>query len=264
MSPTLQRTALITGASSGIGRELAQLLAADGVNLVLVGRNRASLQALADKLQAEHRVSARCEPRDLSEPLAAARLWTDLTEAGIAIDILVNNAGVGMYGALEQQDAGALERMVQLDVVTLTSLTRLALPGMKARSWGRILNLGSIVGYQPAGPRMAAYYASKAYVMSFSKGVARELAGTGVSVTVLSPGLTESAFEERSGAGRTLLYRLLPKMTAAAVARAGYEGLMRQKTVVIPGLLTKILSFAGEFPPRRIGVEVNRLLLQER
>jgi short-subunit dehydrogenase len=134
---------------------------------------------------------------------------------------------------------------------------------MLARRWGRILNVGSVVGYQPAGPRMAGYYASKAYVVSFSKGLARELSGTGVSVTALSPGLTESSFEDRSGAGRTFLYKLMPKMTAAAVARAGYEGMKRHSTVVIPGLLTKILAFAGELPPRRIAVEVNRLLLRE-
>jgi short-subunit dehydrogenase len=242
--------------------EFARLLAADGVNLVLVGRNKAALQEAADKLQTEHRVFVRCEARDLSEPRAAARLWTDVTSGGISIDILINNAGIGLYGEIEQQDADALEAMVQLNVVTLTSLTRLAVPLMKARKWGRILNVGSIVGFQPAGPRWAAYYASKAYVVSFSKGVARELEGSEVSVTLLSPGLTDSAFEERSGASRTRLYKILPKMTAAAVARAGYEGMKRQKSVVIPGLVTKILSFAGEMPPRRIGVEVNHLLLQ--
>ena len=257
------RTALVTGASSGIGLEFASLLAADRCNLVLVGRDRARLQELAGKLQAEHHVSARCEPRDLSEPHAAMRLWTELASAEIMIDILVNNAGSGFYGNVEDQDPDALERMLQVNVVALTLLTRLALPGMQARRWGRILNVGSLVGYQPAGPRMAAYYASKAYVVSFSKGLARELKGSGVSVTALCPGPTDSSFEERSGAGRTILYKHLPKMTAAAVARAGYEGMRRQSTVVIPGLLPKILAFAGELPPRRIAVEVNRLLLRE-
>ena len=189
------RTALVTGASSGIGLELANLLAADGCNLTLVGRNRARLEELAGKLQAEHHISARCEARDLSEPHAAIRLWTDLATTGNTIDILVNNAGAGVYGNVEDEDPEALERMLQLNVVTLTLLTRLALPGMQARRWGRILNVGSVVGYQPAGPRMAAYYASKAYVLSFSKGLARELKGTGVSVTALCPGPTVSSFE---------------------------------------------------------------------
>ena len=257
------RTALVTGSSSGIGLELARLLAKDDVNLVLVARNRASLEEQANQLQAEHGVSVRIEPRDLAEPQAARRLWSDLNSAGIVVDILVNNAGFGVYGVVEQQDP-ALESMLHVSVVALTSLTRLALPGMVARAWGRILNVGSAVGYQPAGPRMAGYYASKSYVVSFSKGLARELKRSGVSVTVLCPGPTGSAFEARSGASRTLLYKLLPKMTAAAVARAGYEGMNRQSMVIIPGFLTKFLAFAGELPPRGIALEINRLLLQER
>jgi short-subunit dehydrogenase len=257
------RTALVTGASIGIGLELARLFAADRTNLVLVGRNRTALQDIAHKLQTTHPISVRYEARDLSEPGSARRLWSDLADAGILIDVLVNNAGSGIYGNLEDADADALERMLQVNVVALTSLTRLALPGMKARGWGRILNVGSVVGYQPAGPRMAGYFASKAYVLSFSKALARELAGTGVSVTALCPGLTDSSFEARSGAGRTFLYKLLPKMSASAVAHAGYAGLKRGAAVVLPGALTKLLAFAGEFPPRRIAVEVNRLLLLE-
>jgi short-subunit dehydrogenase len=255
------RTALVTGASSGIGLELARLFAADGTDLVLVGRNRAALQDVAEELQSVHPISVRYEARDLSEPGSARHLWNDLADAGLIIDVLVNNAGSGIYGNLEDTDADALERVLQVNVVALTSLTRLALPGMKARGWGRILNVASVVGYQPAGPRMAGYFASKAYVLSFSKAIARELSGTGVSVTALCPGLTDSSFEARSGAGRTFLYKLLPKMPAAAVAQAGYAGLKRGATVVLPGALTKLLAFAGELPPRRIAVEVNRLLL---
>jgi uncharacterized protein len=256
-----RRMAMVTGASSGIGRELARLLAADGIDLVLVGRDRARLRQLAEVLQAEHNVSVRIEARDLSEPNAAERLWSELTAASVAIDILVNNAGSGVYGAVDQQDAAALQKMLQVNIVALTSLTRLALPGMRSRRWGRILNVGSVVGYQPGGPRMAGYYASKAYVVSFSKGLARELQGTGVTVTVLSPGVTESSFEERSGASNTRLYKLVPKMTAAEVASAGYEAMKRGSTTVIPGLRTKIIAFLGELPPRRIALEVNRWLL---
>jgi short-subunit dehydrogenase len=258
-----RRTALVTGASSGIGLELARLLAADGVNLILVARNAVRLQQLAEQLQSERKISARCYPTDLSEPQAAPRLWRDVASAGLVVDILVNNAGAGLYGRVAQQDPDALERMLQVNIGALTSLTRLALPGMQLRRWGSILNVGSIVAYQPAGPNMAAYYASKAFVLSFSKGLARELVGSGVSVTVLSPALTESAFEERSGAAGTRLYRLLPKMTAAEVARAGYEGMKRRSAVVLPGWTAKLLAFAGELPPRRIALEVNRLLLQK-
>jgi uncharacterized protein len=254
------RTALITGAGGGIGLELTRLLAADGHNVVVVGRNRERLERLEGDLRARHQIAVRCEPRDLARSRAAFELWEDLTKAGITIDVLVNNAGVGLYGPLDEQDANELDRMLQVNMGALTTLTRLVLPGMRQRRWGRILNVASIVGYQPGAPRMAAYYATKAYVLSFSKGLARELDGTGVSVTTLSPGPTETSFDDTARANVDVLYKRLPKMTAAAVARAGYEGMKRQSMVVIPGFLTKTLALAGELPPRRIALEVNRLL----
>ena len=181
------RMALITGAGGGIGLELARLLAADGNDVILVGRDGGRLERFGADLRAQYGVSVRCESRDLSEPRAAFGLWSDLDAVGIEIDILVNNAGVGLYGLLDEQGPDEVDRMVQLNMAAVTSLTRLVLPGMRQRRWGRILNVASVVGYQPGGPRMAAYYATKAYVLSFSKGVARELDGSGVSVTVLSP-----------------------------------------------------------------------------
>src|SRR5262245_15869618 len=235
------RTALITGAAGGIGLELAHLLGADGHDLVLVGRDRTRLERASEDLRARHGVSVRCEARDLQQPRAAFALWADLVAGETAIDVLINNAGVGLYGLAHDQDPDALDAMVQLNVAALTTLTRLALPGMRQRRWGRILNVASVVGYQPGGPRMAAYYATKAYVLSFSKGLARELEGSGVSVTVLSPGPTETSFDHTAGAGVDVLYKRIPKMTAAAVARAGYEGMKRQSMVVIPGFITKVL-----------------------
>jgi short-subunit dehydrogenase len=254
------RTALVTGATGGIGLELARLLAADGFHLVLVGRRRDRLVQLAAELEEAHRIRAHVEPRDLSASGVASQLWSDLAAAGIGIDALVNNAGVGLYGALQEQDPGELERMVQLNVSALTTLTRLALPGMRERHWGRILNVASVVGFQPGAPYMAAYYATKAYVLSFSKGLALELRGSGVTVTALSPGPTETDFDDRAGAGTNVLFKRLPKLSAATVARAGYAGMMGGSMVVIPGLLTKLMSVAGELPPRRIALEVNRLL----
>jgi hypothetical protein len=259
---SLRKTALITGASSGIGLELGRLIAADGHDVVLVGRDARALAGLADEIRAVHPVSVRSEARDLSEPRAAFELWTALAGAGVTIDLLVNNAGVGLYGPVHEQDPDALARMLQLNVGALTVLTRLALPPMRQRGWGRILNVASVVAYQPGGPQMAVYYASKTYVLAFSKGLARELAGSGVTVTALSPGLTESSFEKRSGANASMLYKWLPKATAAAVARAGYRGMKRGRTAVVPGVMTKILAIAGELPPRRIALEVNRFLLR--
>jgi short-subunit dehydrogenase len=255
-----RRTALVTGASGGIGLELARLLAADGCELVLAARNRERLENVAADLRTRYHVTVRCEPVDLGQPGAARQLWTVLDAAGISIDVLINNAGVGLYGLLDEQDPEALDQMLQLNVVALTVLTRLVLPGMRQRRWGRILNVGSVVGYQPGAPRMAVYYATKAYVLSFSRGLARELHGTGVSVTVLSPGPTETAFDDRAGANVDVRYRRAPKMSAAVVARAGYDGILRQATEVIPGLMTKVMAVAGELPPRRIALEVNRLL----
>jgi len=257
-----QGTALVTGASSGIGLELARVLAGNGHPLVIVAHGRERLETVAAQLGSEFRVPVKAYAKDLAEPGAAEELWADLQDAGISVDILVNNAGIGLYGELQNESVDALRRMQMINVLALTTLTRLALPGMLERKRGRIMNLASVVGYQPGGPRMAVYYATKSYVLSFSKGLARELDGSGVSVTALSPGLTKSSFEEKSGASGTALYKLVPQMTAEAVARAGYRGMMRGRRVVIPGLITKILAFAGELPPRILALEVNRWLLQ--
>jgi len=259
---TTRPTALITGASSGIGAELARLFAADSHDLVLVARRARQLEDLSAELRERHGISVRVLARDLSEPASVGDLWNELMAARVQLDVLVNNAGVGLHGPVWEQDADALDRMVRLNVAALTNLTRLVLPGMVSRQRGKILNLASVVGYQPAGPGMAAYYATKAYVLSFSKGLALELKGSGVTVTALSPGVTASSFEERSGSSGTRLYRWVPAMSAKAVALAGYRGMMRKKTVVIPGIIAKLFSLAGELPPRRIAIEVNRWLLK--
>jgi short-subunit dehydrogenase len=256
-----RQTALITGASSGIGLELARELAANGHPLILVARDQGRLTAAAEQLRSQYGVPVEDYARDLSKPGAAEDLWAAVSKAGTTVGILINNAGVGVYGELQEQSIDALIDMQMINVLALTMLTRLALPGMLARKHGRILNVGSLGGYQPGGPRMAVYYATKSYVLSLSRGLARELHGSGVSVTALSPGTTTSSFEQRAGAGETRLYRLLPQLTAKAVAASGYRAMMRGRRVAIPGLMNKLMSFAGELPPRSIGVEVNRWLL---
>jgi short-subunit dehydrogenase len=259
-----QGTALVTGASSGIGLELARVLAGNGHPLVIVARGRERLETVAAQLGSEFRVPVKAYAKDLAELGAIEELWADLSDAGTSVDILVNNAGIGLYGEFQDQSVAALRSMQMINVVALTTLTRLVLPAMLARKRGRILNVASVVGYQPGGPRMAVYYATKSYVLSFSKGLALELEGTGVTVTALSPGVTKSSFEQRSGASETLLYSLLPQATAKAVASAGYRGMMRGRRVVIPGLLTKTFAVAGELPPRMIALAVNRWLLRRR
>jgi uncharacterized protein len=255
--------ALVTGASRGIGRELARQLAAAGHDLVIVGRDGAALSELAREIGAEHGGTVRCEAIDLSIPGTPERLWSRIESSSIEVDVLVNNAGSGLYGNVHDQDPAALERMLQLNVIALAALTRLALPAMVSRRRGAILNVGSLVGHQPGGPRMAAYYGSKAFVESFSRGLAAELEGSGVTVTTLSPGPTASSFEEISGAARSNIYRYLPKTDAVSVARAGIKGMKAGAVSVIPGFLTKLLALAGRVSPRSIGVAVNRFLLKE-
>jgi uncharacterized protein len=258
-----RKTALVTGASRGIGAELARLLGGAGYDLVLVSRGAEGHEQQAPALDGgPRRISVRHYSTDLSRPGAAVELWETLSAAGIEIDVLVNNAGSGLYGPLGKQDPDALEAMIELNVTSLTLLTRLALPGMQLRRWGRILNVASIVAYQPGGPRMATYYATKAFVLSFSKGLERELRGSGVTVTALCPGTTRTSFEERSGSKAAVLYKWVPAGSAQAVARAGFRGMMRGARVVIPGLLPKAMAFAGELPPRAIALEVNRFLLE--
>ena len=256
-----QSIALVTGASSGIGLELARTLAADGHSLVLVARDRSRLEIAAAQLQEEFGVDVRLFPTDLSEPGAAEKLWSKVSEASLAIDILVNNAGGGLYGRFQDQSPDALDQMQMVNVVALTALTRLALSQMIARGRGRILNVASVVGYQPGGPGMSVYYATKAYVLSFTKGLAIELAGTGVTATALCPGLTMSSFEHRSGGSDSRLYRLVPQLAPATVAQAGYRGMMRGRLTVIPGFVAKFFAFTGELPPRGVALFVNRWLL---
>ena len=260
--PSSQETALVTGASSGIGLELARVLAAGGHPLVIVANDTARLRAVAEQLRSEYHVPVTCYARDLAQPSGADDLWADLVKANIRVDLLINNAGVGVYGEFHDQPANAVQRMQIVNVVALTTLTRLALPGMIARRRGRIMNVASIVAYQPAGPRMAVYYATKSYVLSFSRGIAAELAGSGVSVTALCPGPTISSFEQRSGAQQSRIYKRFRQMTPRAVAIAGYRGMVSGRQVVIPGLLSKIVALAGELSPPAIAIAVNRFLLK--
>ncbi len=242
------KTVLITGATSGIGHELAKLFAADRYRLVLVARQQAALDRVADELGRTFQASVRVIPQDLSGPSAARNIVGILEKESIQIEILVNDAGFGMYGLFSGLDESTELAMMQVNMIALTQLTRLCLPGMLARRSGKILNVASTAAFQP-GPLMAVYYATKAYVLSFSEALACELDGTGVSVSVLCPGPTRSAFQQRAEMGSSKLFDS-GVMDASVVAEAGYRGLMKNKTLIIPGFRNKLLTLVVKFSPR--------------
>ena len=242
---------LITGGSSGIGRELARLFAADGVPLVLVARGAAELARTAAELTRTHQVDVMTIAADLSVPAEIERLVERIRAGGIEVEVLVNNAGFGGGGPFARSRLADDIGMIAVNVSAVTHLTRLLLPAMLERGHGRILNVGSTAGFQP-GPFMAVYYATKAYLLSFSEALAEELAGTGVTVTTLCPGPTETGFAKRAGILTTRLFRSATLMSAAEVARAGHAGVLRGDRLVVPGLVNKVVSQAGRVVPRRL------------
>src|SRR6266704_6521473 len=216
-------TALITGASAGLGAEYARLFAADKHDLVLVARRRDRLEALARELQSAHGVKARVVTADLAAPDGASRGVDEVRRLGLEIEFLVNNAGFGTSGAFVELDVGRELEMIQVNVAALVTLTRAFLPGMVARRRGRILNVGSTAGFQP-GPFMAVYYASKAFVNSFTEALAFELAGSGVTATVSCPGATATEFSKVAGTERSRLFQM-GAMSAPEVAAHAYRAM---------------------------------------
>ncbi len=244
------KTALITGASSGIGLELAHLFARDGFRLVLVSRNRGALRELGDELQSRCSIDVRISPKDLSHPASPLELYQELQEAGIVLDVLVNNAGFGGSGPFLKTDWNTEAEMIQVNMVALTHLTKLFLPQIRARE-GKVLNVASMAAFVP-GPYMAIYYASKAYVLHFTEAIAEELSGTGTTVTCLCPGPVETNFQKRSGVSETHLVRSPLLIDVGEVARVGYEGMKQGKRLVIPGWKNRMMMAALRAAPRRV------------
>jgi len=257
----VSKTALITGASGGIGYELALLFARDGFDCILVARGHEKLNALAARLESEFRVKTMVLPKDLSNPSAVDEIYEEISAASMPVDVLVNNAGFPVFGLFSETDLDTELEMLQVNVVALTQLTKLFLRGMIERRYGRILNLASTAAFEP-GPLMAVYYASKAYVLSFSEALANELGGTGVTVTALAPGPTRTGFQKR---GQLEDSRLVQGQIADAqsVALAGYRGLMAGKTIVIPGFTNKLIPWIVRISPRAVVTRVVRRM-QER
>lgn len=239
-----RKTALVTGASVGIGYELAKLFARDGYNLILVSRDEARLKRVAAELESLHACRVTVMPRDLAVAGAPDEIFEKLRDSSVELDVLVNNAGVGASGALHKIDTQKILDLIQLNVTSLVHLTRVVLPGMIERGNGRLLNVASTAAYLP-GPYMAAYFASKAFVLSFSEAVATELKDTGVSVTTLCPGPTDTEFNKRAGvkqskvAGKSALV-----MDPESVAKIGYDAMLKRKRTVIAGMKNRLGAFA--------------------
>lgn len=226
-------TALITGASSGIGKEFARIHAERGGDLVLVARREARLNELKSELEGKHRVQVHVLAEDLSDEAAPHRIFEAIAGSGMKIDILINNAGFGGRGNFHEREWRLDRNMIQVNIVALSALTRLFLPGMVERNEGRILNVSSTAGEMP-GPLQAVYFASKAYVTSFSNALCEELRDTKVTVTTLMPGATESEFASTSGMEKTPLFQ--NTASARSVAEAGYQAMLRGKLNVVAGV----------------------------
>jgi hypothetical protein len=249
----MNKTALITGSSGGIGLELAKIHAENGVNLVLVARSKGKLDELKASLEEKHKINVHTIEKDLSRKRAAVEVYDELKMLNISIDYLINNAGFGDICLFELSDWNKLEKMINLNILVLTHLTRLLLPCMIAAGSGKILNVASTAAFQP-GPTMAVYFATKAYVLSFSEALNEEVSGKGITVTALCPGSTESGFHAVAiGEGKKLKERSLP--SSRTIAEYGFKAMMKGKPVAIPGLLNRIMATLVRFLPRSFVVK---------
>lgn len=252
----VSRTALITGASGGIGYELAKLFAHDGHNLILVARSAEKLAQVAKELEATG-VRVKTVPLDLTDSPAPKFLFDQLKRESVPVDILINNAGFGAYGEFATMSEAHIHGQINLNITALTELTRRFLPGMIERRLGRIMNVASTAGFQP-GPLMAVYYATKAYVISFSEAVANEVQNTGVTVTCLCPGATHTGFATRAGNDKTRIFKRAGVMPAEKVALDGYRAVMEGRTLAISGAQNWLVAQSTRFAPRRLVTAISR------
>jgi hypothetical protein len=252
-------TTLLTGASGGIGYELAKLFARDHHNLVLVARSADKLAQVANELQV-YGVTIKTIAVDLATPFAPRFLFDQLQDT--PIDILINNAGFGAHGEFARMSEQEILGQIHLNITALTELTRLFLPAMVQRRSGRIMNVASTAAFQP-GPLMAVYYATKAYVLSFSEAIANELRGSGVAVTCFCPGATHTGFARRAGTENSRLFKQVGAMSAEKVAHDGYRALMAGRTVAISGAHNRVVAQSVRFAPRKMVTALSRWVVEK-
>jgi short-subunit dehydrogenase len=251
------KTALITGASNGIGLELARVFAAKGNNLVLVARNETKLNELKQELETQYKIEVVTMAKDLSLPDAALDIYNQTTQKNIFVDYLINNAGFGDFGMFAETDWNKELQMIHLNITTLTQFTKLYLKDMIKNKSGRIMNVASTAAFQ-SGPTMAVYYATKAYVLSFSEAVDNEVRDKGVSITILCPGATESGFQAAAAMEESALVKGRKLPSSKEVAEYGYKAMMQGKTVAIHGFMNWIMAQSVRFIPRALVVKVTR------
>lgn len=251
----MSKVALITGASSGIGKELAYIHAEKGGNLVIVARSGGKLKELKTELEAKHNIKVLCITKDLTDANAPKEIYDEVTKAGIQVDYLINNAGFGGIGKFHEREWEKDLAMINLNVVALTALTRYFLPDMVKRNNGRVLNVSSTASLVP-GPLQAVYYATKAYVTSFSNAIAEELSDTNIKVTALLPGATETGFGKISGMDKTEMFK--STVSARSVAQDGYDGMMGGKLNVISGLsfMNRVLMSIAPLMPKKMTLKM--------
>lgn len=251
-----RKTVLITGASTGIGYELAKLFAEDGYNLVLVARNLERLKLVADQLYKSFHTKVKIIGKDLSIIGSAEEIYDELIDNSIEIDVLVNNAGAGSCGLFHETDYQKDVEIIHLNITSLTILTKLISRSMIERRKGKILNIASTGAYQP-GPYIAVYYATKAYVLSFSEAITNELKDFGIKVSTVCPGATKTEFSHRAGKAD-----IKSAMDAKQVAKIAYEGLNRNKKLIIPGNINKIAIILSKLLPGKISASMVRGIQQ--
>lgn len=255
----MNNTALITGASSGIGLDLAKIHAKKGGDLVLVARNKQKLLEIKHEFESNYHIEVVVIEQDLSRKDAAQEVYNQTKQFGITVDILINNAGFGDFGFFAETDWFKEYEMISLNIVALTQLTKLYAQDMIEQGSGRILNVASIAAFLP-GPKMAIYYATKAYVLSFSEAIANEFADQGITVTTLCPGPTDTGFEKAAALEESGLFKKQKVVSSMPVAEYGYKAMMKGKTVAIPGFRNKLLTKLVLFAPRSWVVKAVRYI----
>ena len=258
----MKKTALITGASSGIGLELANIHASKGDNLVLVARSTSKLEELKKELEPKHQISVYIIGKDLSKLNSAAEVYEEVKRQNITIDYLINNAGFGDSGLFFDSNWEKQEQMINLNITTLTHFTRLFLKDMVERKSGKILNIASTASFQP-GPTMAVYCATKSYVLSFSEAINNEVKEFGVTVTALCPGATTSGFQAAASLEGSNLFEGKKLPSAQEVAEYGYKAMMKGKSVAIHGFMNSLMANSVRFTPRAIVVKIARMILEK-